>query len=65
MPDTEEKTVDIDTTGPGAVVDVSEDKKPEEVIETVEPVIEEVKEEEKKEPEETKQEPGTTSRQTG
>jgi len=63
MPDTEEKTVDIDTTGPGAVVDVSEDKKPEEVIETVEPVIEEVKEEEKKEPEETKQEPGTTDQE--
>ena len=64
MPDVEEKTVDIDTTGPGAVVDVSEDKKPEEVIETVEPVIEEVKEEEKKEPEETKQEPRTTDQET-
>jgi len=63
MPDTEEKTVDIDTTGPGAVVDVSEDKKPEEVIETVEPVVEEVKEEEKKEPVETKQEPGTTDQE--
>ena len=47
MPDVEEKTVDIDTTGPGAVVDVSEDKKPEELVETVEPVIEEIKEEEK------------------
>ncbi len=57
MPDVEEKTVDIDTTGPGAVVDVSEDKKPEEVVETVEPVVEqEEKVEEKKEPEETKQE---------
>jgi hypothetical protein len=64
MPDTEEKTVDIDTTGPGAVVDVSEDKKPEEVIETVEPVVEEVKEEEKKEPIETKQEPGTTDQES-
>jgi hypothetical protein len=63
MPDTEEKTVDIDTTGPGAVVDVSEDKKPEEVIETVEPVIEEIKEEEKKEPVETKEEPGTTDQE--
>jgi len=63
MPDVEEKTVDIDTTGPGAVVDVSEDKKPEEVIETVEPVIEE-KVEEKKEPEETKQEPRTTDQET-
>ena len=63
MPDKEEKTVDIDTTGPGAVVDVSEDKKPEEVIETVEPVVEE-KVEEKKEPEETKQEPGTTDQET-
>jgi len=59
MPDVEEKTVDIDTTGPGAVVDVSEDKKPEEVIETVEPVIEE----EKKEPVETKQEPETTDQE--
>ena len=27
MPDTEEKTVDIDTTGPGAEVDISEEKK--------------------------------------
>ena len=48
MPDTEEKTVDIDTTGPGAEVDISEEKK-EDIVETVEPVIEEVKEEEKKE----------------
>jgi len=61
MPDVEEKTVDIDTTGPGAVVDVSEDKKPEEVIETVEPVVEEVKEEEKVE---EKKEPGTTDQET-
>ena len=44
MPDKEEKTVDIDTTGPGAVVDVSDDMKPEETVEAVEPVIEEVKE---------------------
>ena len=49
MPDTEEKTVDIDTTGPGAVVDISEDKKPEDIVETVEPVVEEEKVEEKKE----------------
>ena len=27
MPDVEEKTVDIDTTGPGAEVDISEEKK--------------------------------------
>ena len=27
MPDTEDKTVDIDTTGPGAEVDISEEKK--------------------------------------
>jgi len=54
MPNVEEKTVDIDTTGPGAEVDISEEKK-EEVVETVEPVVEE-KVEEKKEPEETKQE---------
>ena len=49
MPD-EEKTVDIDTTGPGAEVDISEEKK-EDVVETVEPVVEkeEVKVEEKKE----------------
>ena len=61
MPDTEEKTVDIDTTGPGAVVDISEDKKPEDLVETVEPVVEkeEVKEEkveEKKEEVKEKQE---------
>jgi len=50
MPDVEEKTVDIDTTGPGAEVDIPEEKK-EDLVETVEPVIEkeEVKEEEKKE----------------
>ena len=44
MPDTEEKTVDIDTTGPGAEVNIEEEKK--EVVETVEPVVEkeEVKE---------------------
>jgi len=55
MPD-EEKTVDIDTTGPGAEVDISEEKKEEEVVETVEPVIEEEKVEEKKEAVEEKQE---------
>ena len=27
MPDVEEKTVDIDTTGPGAEVDIPEEKK--------------------------------------
>ena len=57
MPD-EEKTVDIDTTGPGAEVDISEEKKEEEVVETVEPVIEEEKVEEKKEAVEEKQESG-------
>ena len=57
MPDKEEKTVDIDTTGPGAEVDISEEKK-EEVVETVEPVVEEVKEEEKQEPVEEKKESG-------
>ena len=36
MPDTEEKTVDIDTTGPGAEVDIEEEKKE---VETVEPVV--------------------------
>ena len=45
MPDTEEKTVDIDTTGPGAEVNIEEEKKE---VETVEPVVEEVKVEEKK-----------------
>ena len=29
MPNVEEKTVDIDTTGPGAEVDISEEKKEE------------------------------------
>ena len=55
MPDKEEKTVDIDTTGPGAEVDISEEKK-EEVVETVEPVVEEVKEEEKQESSDKQQE---------
>ena len=43
----EEKTVDIDTTGPGAEVNIEEDKKEEEIVEPVkeEPVKEEVKEE--------------------
>ena len=42
----EEKTVDIDTTGPGAEVSIEEEKK-EDIVETVEPVVEkeEVKEE--------------------
>ena len=53
MPDKEEKTVDIDTTGPGAEVDIPEEKKEAEVIETVEPVVEE-----KKEAVEEKQESG-------
>ena len=47
MPDAEEKTVDIDTTGPGAEVNIEEEKK--EAVETVEPVVEEVKEEPVKE----------------
>jgi len=42
----EEKTVDIDTTGPGAEVNIEEEKKE---VETVEPVKEEVKEEPVKE----------------
>jgi len=43
----EEKTVDIDTTGPGAEVNIEEEKKEVEVVEPVkeEPVKEEVKEE--------------------
>jgi hypothetical protein len=62
MPDKEEKTVDIDTTGPGAEVNIEEEKKETEVIETVEPVVEEKQEavEEKQEsgdkPQETKEE---------
>jgi len=48
MPDVEEKTVDIDTTGPGAEVNIEEEKK-EEAVEAVEPVVEEVKEEPVKE----------------
>ena len=47
MPDVEEKTVDIDTTGPGAEVNIEEEKKEE--VEAVEPVVEEVKEEPVKE----------------
>jgi hypothetical protein len=46
----EEKTVDIDTTGPGAEINIEEEKK-EEAVETVEPVKEEVKEEPVKEEE--------------
>ena len=52
MPDVEEKTVDIDTTGPGAEVDIEEEKKE---VETVEPVVEK---EEVKEAVEEKQESG-------
>ena len=51
MPDKEEKTVDIDTTGPGAEVDIPEEKKEE----IVEPVVEK---EEVKEAVEEKQESG-------
>ena len=62
----EEKiTVDIDTTGPGAEVNIEEDKKEKEEIEVIEPVEEkkeasdekpvEEKVEEKKEPEEKKE----------
>ena len=51
MPDVEEKTVDIDTTGPGAEVNIEEEKKEE----TVEPVVEK---EEVKEAVEEKQESG-------
>ena len=53
MPEVEEKTVDIDTTGPGAEVDIPEEKKEEAVVETVEPVVEEKQEavEEKQETE--------------
>ena len=55
MPDVEEKTVDIDTTGPGAEVDIPEEKKE---VETVEPVVEEKKEavEEKQESSDKQQE---------
>ena len=55
MPDKEEKTVDIDTTGPGAEVDIEEEKKE---VETVEPVVEEKKEasEEKQESSDKQQE---------
>ena len=60
MPNVEEKTVDIDTTGPGAEVDISEEKK-EEVVETVEPVVEEKVEEKK---EEVKEEPRAADQET-
>ena len=61
MPDVEEnKTVDIDTSGPGADIDIAEEKK-EEVVEqpTTEPEVETVVEEQKEEaPQvETKEEP--------
>ena len=49
----EEKTIDIDTTGPGAEVNIEEEKKEKEEVEVVEPVKEEpVKEEVKEEVEE-------------
>ena len=53
MPD-EEKTVDIDTTGPGADVEIKEEKE-----EELKPVEEPVKEQEEKghEPRTTQQEP--------
>ena len=44
MPDKEEKTVDIDTTGPGAEVDIAEEK--EEALQPVEEKVEEKKVEE-------------------
>ena len=69
MPDVEEKTVDIDTTGPGAEVNIEEEKK--EAVETVEPVVEEVKEEpvkeekvEEKKEEEVKEEPRAADQET-
>jgi len=54
----EEKTVDIDTTGPGAEVNIEEDKKEVEVVEPVkeEPVKEEVKEEVREEKQEASDE---------
>ena len=45
----EEKTVDIDTTGPGAEVSIEEEKKEKEEVEVVEPVKEEPVEEKKEE----------------
>ena len=69
MPDVEEKTVDIDTTGPGAEVNIEEEKK-EEAVEAVEPVVEEVKEEPVKEEkveeqkEEIKEEPRAADQET-
>ena len=50
----EEKTVDIDTTGPGAEVNIEEEKKEVEAVETVEPVKEEPVEEKKEEVKEEK-----------
>ena len=54
MPEEDKKTVDIDTSGPGAEVDIAE-KKDESVVETEAPKQEEVKEETKQE--EVKEEP--------
>jgi len=48
----EEKTVDIDTTGPGAEINIEEEKKEKEEVEVVEPVKEEPVEEKKEEVEE-------------
>ena len=69
MPDVEEKTVDIDTTGQGAEVYIEEEKK--EAVEAVEPVVEEVKEEpvkeekvEEKKEEEVKEEPRAADQET-
>ena len=51
----EKKTVDIDTTGPGAEVSIEEEKKEKEEVEVIEPV-EEKQETSDKEPVEEKQE---------
>ena len=60
----EEKTVDIDTTGPGAEVNIEEEKK--EAVEAVEPVVEEVKEEPVKEEKvEEKQESSDKQQEAG
>ncbi len=63
MPDTEEKTVDIDTTGPGAEVSIEEEKK-EDIVETVEPVVEKEEEKVEEKKEEVKEEPGSTDQET-
>jgi len=63
MPDTEEKTVDIDTTGPGAEVSIEEEKK-EDVVETVEPVVEKEEEKVEEKKEEVKEEPRAADQET-